>query len=705
MRLVVATALRYTGWTLLVVVPWFLLLFSEGPVKGRPPVGDTLFSYFLAFVLVVGVLLSLILRHLIQRSRRELNPAKIHAFMEEMLRKEPTPERFHEAGVFCCEAGEWERAIAYLGRVPSTSEDLYRSARYHLLIAYLESFQTEDAARLQAEMPQHELTSDERYNLALAYKKQNFLGRAKEQFLNLFLTDIGFRDVGKQLEEIDDLERMRRALAPEHRFLVGAVSERYSQLRVSDDQEGHVECVAHDRDVGRLVVLRVLKPDRASEAGIEGFLREARALAAFDHPHILKVYDIRKERLPYFSLEPFEGQPSSELPRMSLATRLQAMKQMAELAEYLGGFDPEDLLVGNRGEVRLAAIGPAPRTVPAAFFLQVLRDVGEPGAMIEHSVQEVRSLLDSSASMPEVLRALEAAEAALRLDAEQRQSEEMILALKWLEWIHRQWIHGLKSKFAIIRRFPDDWDRARTLFGREENLEEVSRMLGGLAEELEHRADAVLVARPELTSTMRTLEALNTAVIIGRIEGFRDLSTDEAGELLTELSERFVTLSRGIARLLETFEIELGQLVGSIVRGSVYAGSIRFDLQEETGWSIRLARPREFRSDLRTILDGLLHNAFEADGTIVSVELTRDQERRYITVTVKDDGRGLPPELLERLARERYSSKSTGSGTGIRTAHRLAERHGGNLQIGNRTGRSGAEAILMLPTRVSDGEE
>ncbi|MBI2944430.1 MAG: hypothetical protein HYY25_09520 [Candidatus Wallbacteria bacterium] len=690
--------IRYAFWPALVLAPWLVVLTWVPPTGVRPPLGNPIFTYFLAFVLVVGVILSVILRHLIQRSKRQAaHPAKIYTFMEEVLRTDPTAERLHEAGLFCFEAGEWERAITYLARVGPEALELYRSARYHLLLALLELGRFDEASRLQGELPADFFTSDQRYNIALAYKKHAFLARAKEQFLKLFLMDIGFRDVSQQLQEIGDMERSRR-LAPAYAFLDGAISERYSDLAVREDRGQSVVCEALDRDLGRQVVLRALKPEHADEGAIDAFLSEARALAAWDHPCILKVYDIRKDRLPYFCVESFDGRSLPELAGAPLPERVEWLRRLVDLAEKTGGFEPARVLANDRGELRLASMPAAPATVPYAFLAQLAAPGGPASPVIEHAAKGLQMLLEAGASTSEIRRGVDVLDTVLRLDAEERERTAVANCVRWLEHVHRHWIHGLKSKFSVIKRFPGEPSKAVSIFGREANLLEVDKMLAALEEQTRQRPAMPARAVPELTALLEQVERLELQELRGQVARIAQLSEGEAGRLLSEVSERFVGLSVGIARFLETLEVDLAQLVELVSRGAGGSAQMVFEEAGEAGWTVRTARPEELRHDLKTILEDAVHNAVEAGAQAVTFGLFRGGDRRYVAVVVEDDGPGLPEGLAERLARERYSTKPGGTGTGLSTSMHLAERHGGVLAVANRSHGRGARVEINLPT-------
>ncbi|TGX50171.1 serine/threonine protein kinase [Sphingomonas gei] len=68
---------------------------------------------------------------------------------------------------------------------------------------------------------------------------------------------------------------------------------------------------AHDPDIGRVVAIKVLKPDyrRDPELGAR-FLREARAAGALNHPNIATIYDVGEaDGVPYIAMELIEGRP------------------------------------------------------------------------------------------------------------------------------------------------------------------------------------------------------------------------------------------------------------------------------------------------------------------------------------------------------------------------------------------------------------
>ena len=72
---------------------------------------------------------------------------------------------------------------------------------------------------------------------------------------------------------------------------------------------------AHDPRLGRDVALKVLPADMAGDpARLERFTREARAIAALNHPHIVTIYSTEEaDGIRFLTMELVEGQPLDAL--------------------------------------------------------------------------------------------------------------------------------------------------------------------------------------------------------------------------------------------------------------------------------------------------------------------------------------------------------------------------------------------------------
>ncbi len=71
---------------------------------------------------------------------------------------------------------------------------------------------------------------------------------------------------------------------------------------------------------------------------------------------------------------------------------------------------------------------------------------------------------------------------------------------------------------------------------------------------------------------------------------------------------------------------------------------------------------------------------------------------RYLTLKVTDTGQGIPQDVIDRIFEPFFSTKPTGSGTGLglTIAHKFAENHGGSIGVTSAAGR-GTTFFIHLP--------
>ncbi len=112
---------------------------------------------------------------------------------------------------------------------------------------------------------------------------------------------------------------------------------------------------AHDHILNRTVALKVLREDlRVQESLVSRFQREARAVAALDHPNIVHVYSVGAiDEIPYIAMEFIDGRPLNEVvkrnKRLDWEVTLKAAAQVARglAAAHEKGIIHRDIKPGN----------------------------------------------------------------------------------------------------------------------------------------------------------------------------------------------------------------------------------------------------------------------------------------------------------------------------------------------------------------------
>jgi signal transduction histidine kinase len=70
----------------------------------------------------------------------------------------------------------------------------------------------------------------------------------------------------------------------------------------------------------------------------------------------------------------------------------------------------------------------------------------------------------------------------------------------------------------------------------------------------------------------------------------------------------------------------------------------------------------------------------------------------YITITVKDNGNGIPQKIVDKIFQPFFTTKPTGVGTGLglSLSYDIVKVHGGEIRVQSKEGE-GTTFILRLP--------
>ena len=225
------------------------------------------------------------------------------------------------------------------------------------------------------------------------------------------------------------------------------------------------------------------------------------------------------------------------------------------------------------------------------------------------------------------------------------------------------------------------------------------------------RSDFLNMASHELRTPL--------TVIKGYLSMLRDGSLDRAPDGLQQpvelLAAKAEELGSLIDDLLFTSKLEAGRLP---------AHPMRLDLRIAVQEAARRAGPRAqllggelllevtdealvVRADLEhvaRVLDNLVNNAltYRRPGQPAWVRLSARVEDGMAVLSVEDRGRGIPPEMRDRIFErfvrgERAGAGSSGSGLGLYISSQLAARHGGRLELDRSAPGEGSCFSLRLP--------
>lgn len=107
-------------------------------------------------------------------------------------------------------------------------------------------------------------------------------------------------------------------------------------------------------------------------------------------------------------------------------------------------------------------------------------------------------------------------------------------------------------------------------------------------------------------------------------------------------------------------------------------------------------------SELNQVWTNLIENAIDAmDGT-GELQIRTCRDSRNVVVDIEDSGPGIPPEVRGRIFDPFFTTKPVGQGTGLGldTVHRIVRKHGGEVRVDSKPGKT--QFQVRLPIRQGE---
>ena len=179
-------------------------------------------------------------------------------------------------------------------------------------------------------------------------------------------------------------------------------------------------------------------------------------------------------------------------------------------------------------------------------------------------------------------------------------------------------------------------------------------------------------------------------------------------ELVRSIQGAAGRLNRLVANLLDMSRLDAGRLklkldwcdVGEVI--GVAAQRVEECLRHRPLNYRRAARSAVGAMDfvlMEQVLVNLLDNACNYSPPEAPISIEAVIRRGKLVIAVTDEGKGIPPDDLERIFDKFYrvpGTASGGTGLGLSICRGLVEAHGGTLTAENAPG-AGARFIIMLP--------
>jgi PAS domain S-box-containing protein len=239
---------------------------------------------------------------------------------------------------------------------------------------------------------------------------------------------------------------------------------------------------------------------------------------------------------------------------------------------------------------------------------------------------------------------------------------------------------------------------AEDITERKQAQQEMLKASASLAEVGELAAMIVHELRNPLTTVLMGLNAFKKIPLPKPAKERLALSLDEAERIRNLLSE---ILLYAKPQSLQFADLELNEFITEIL------GPIRVMPSAMNKRIIFIPASTSVyvmgdKDKLKQIFINLIDNACEAvkEGETITWSLDSEVILQWVDIQIHNGGKPIPPELLSKLIRPFYTTKSSGTGLGLAIVKRLVEAHGGKLSIAS-SALEGTIVNVRLPLSQS----
>jgi two-component system, sporulation sensor kinase E len=99
----------------------------------------------------------------------------------------------------------------------------------------------------------------------------------------------------------------------------------------------------------------------------------------------------------------------------------------------------------------------------------------------------------------------------------------------------------------------------------------------------------------------------------------------------------------------------------------------------------------------------VLKNALEATSSMGTISVSLQQGDNALQIIIKDDGHGIPDNILPLIGQPFYTTKEGNPGLGLLICYQIVENHGGKMNIESKEG-CGTTVSIEFPVNVANKE-
>ncbi|HEY0991747.1 MAG TPA: ATP-binding protein [Kofleriaceae bacterium] len=245
----------------------------------------------------------------------------------------------------------------------------------------------------------------------------------------------------------------------------------------------------------------------------------------------------------------------------------------------------------------------------------------------------------------------------------------------------------------------DKLTRAQEQLVRSEKLASIGQLVAGIAHEINNPVNAIVNTVGPLEEAINDIGAADPGA---RVDAAREVRE------MVRVVQRGAQRTKAIVTALHNYSRTDDESV------------VDFDIDRSIDDSLELlrhllkdktvikrygdvGRVRGHAGQVNQVFMNLLTNAAQAlsgrEDATITIETTGDTGT--VEVKIRDNGQGIPPDILPRIWDPFFTTKDVGEGTGLGLSivHELVERHGGTIECETKVG-AGTVFTVKLPRQI-----
>ncbi|MGN6718060.1 MAG: two-component system sensor histidine kinase NtrB, partial [Candidatus Binatia bacterium] len=247
-------------------------------------------------------------------------------------------------------------------------------------------------------------------------------------------------------------------------------------------------------------------------------------------------------------------------------------------------------------------------------------------------------------------------------------------------------ILGMAAIFHNQRRHLQSVRALEEEIHRNERLSELGSLAATVAHEIRNPLNSISMGMQRLKAEFTPVQDA------GEYSHFLTLMQNEV-ERLNRTVEQFLSLARPLQLSPEPIAVEeFIREVTTLLDAEARAANIRIDLDAEPN----LPPVKADRNYLKQLLLNLILNGIQAMPAGGRLSIRADRVKNSLEISVTDRGIGIKPDQLGKIFDPYFTTKANGSGLGLAIARRIAEAHGGKIDVQSGPGQ-GACFRVSLP--------